>query len=132
MEPAAVVRSAWDAFSAGDVEGVVRLFAPDAEWYVPDDVPGPSVYRGHDELRRLFISLQRFTDHHVAVTEVADMGAFVLAHGVVYAETEGEPVLDRVTVWRCRVEGDLIASVHAEALPAGARWPKHQGSVSER
>jgi ketosteroid isomerase-like protein len=132
MEPAAIVRSAWDAFFAGDVEGVLRLFAPDAEWHVPPDIPGPSVYRGHDELRRLFGSPARFPAHHVAVTEVGEMGGFVLAHGVVYLEADGEPVVDRVTVWRCRVEGDVITSVHVDALPAGVPWDEHQGSLPER
>jgi ketosteroid isomerase-like protein len=122
MEPAAVVRSAWDAYSAGDVDGALRLFAPDAEWHVADDFPGPAAFRGHDELRSLLDTASRFSRHHMAVTEVADMGGFVLAHGVVYAENGGDTVIDRVTIWRCRVEGERITSVHAQALPAGARW----------
>jgi ketosteroid isomerase-like protein len=132
MEPAAVVRRAWDAYSAGDVDRALRSFAPGAEWHVADDFPGPSVYRGHDELRRLLDLPNLFSVHHMAVTDVADMGAFVLAHGVVYAEREGRVVVDRVTIWRCRVEGDVIVSVHAEALPAGARWQEPHGTVSER
>jgi ketosteroid isomerase-like protein len=122
MEPAAVVRTAWDAYSTGDVEGALGLFASDAEWHVAEDFPGQSTFRGHDELRTLLLTARNFSLYHMTVTEIADMGAFVLAHGVVYAEEAGQPVIDRVTIWRCRVDGGLIKSVHAEALPAGARW----------
>jgi hypothetical protein len=66
----------------------------------------------------------------MAVTDVADMGGFVLAHGVVYAERDGAVVIDRVTIWRCRVDGDVIVSIHAEALPASARWQEPHRSVS--
>jgi ketosteroid isomerase-like protein len=130
MEPAAVVRSAWDAYSVGDVDRVLRFFSPDAEWHVADDFPGPAVYRGHDELRRLLDPPTYFTVHHMAVTDVADMGGFVLAHGVVYAERDGAVVIDRVTIWRCRVDNDVIVSIHAEALPASARWQEPHRSVS--
>lgn len=132
MEPAAVVRSAWDAYATGDVEAALRWFASDAEWHVADDFPGQSTFRGHDELRLLLDTGTRFSVHHMAVTDVADMGAFVLAHGVVYAESEGQPVLDRVTIWRCRVQGDLIVSVYAEALRPGARWEESHRAAPER
>lgn len=132
MDPASVVRSALEAYSAGDVEGALRFFAPDAEWHVAADFPGPAVFRGPDELRRLADTSNQFTLHHMEVTDVADMGAFVLAHGMVYAERGGEAVLDRVTIWRCRVDGERIASVHAEALPAGARWQEQRSTASER
>ncbi|MBV9411585.1 MAG: nuclear transport factor 2 family protein, partial [Acidimicrobiia bacterium] len=89
MEPAALVRRAWDAYSNGDVETVIRLFAPDAEWHVADDFPGPSTFRGHDEIRSLLATARNFSLYHMTVTEIADMGAFVLAHGVVYAEDRG-------------------------------------------
>ena len=132
MEPAAVVRRAWDAYSTGDVDTAMQLFASDAEWHVADDFPGQSTFRGHDELRTLLSTAQSFSLYHMTVTEIADMGAFVLAHGVVYAEDDGQPVIDRVTIWRCRVEGDLIRSVHAEALPAGARWQEPRTIAHER
>jgi ketosteroid isomerase-like protein len=122
MDPVAVVRSAWDAFSAGDADAALRFFAPDAEWHVAEDFPGPSRYRGHDELRLLLESPKRFSVHHMSVTEISDMGGFVLAHGVVYAELDGETVVDRVTIWRCRVDGEVIASVEAEVMPSSARW----------
>ena len=131
MDPAAVVRSAWDAYSAGDVERALRFFAPDAGWHVAEDFPGPRTYRGHDELRVLLDPKSRFSVHHMAVTEIADMGGFVLAHGAVYAEDGDNTVIDRVTIWRCRVEGDVITSVRAEALPAGARWEEPHPTASE-
>jgi ketosteroid isomerase-like protein len=122
MEPVAVVRKALDAYQAGDLEGALQFFAPHAEWHVADDFPGPATYRGRDGVRRLADTSSRFSLHHMEVTEIADMGGFVLAHGVVYAEAGGETVVDRVTIWRCRVQDGLIVSIDAEALPAGARW----------
>jgi ketosteroid isomerase-like protein len=126
MEPAAVVRSAWDAYAAGDIDGALRFFTPDAEWRVAGDYPGPACFKGHDELRVLLDTASRFSLHHMTVTEIADMGGFVLAHGVVYAEEDGRPVIDRVTIWRCRVEGDAIASVDAETEQSAARWEAQQ------
>jgi len=131
MEPEAVVRDAWDAYSAGDVDSALRFFAPNAEWHVAEGFPGPSTFRGHDELRVLLDTGSRFSVHHMRVTDIADMGGFVLAHGVVYAEQSGTTVIDRVTIWRCVVEGDVITSVRAEALPAGARWQEPRRPVFE-
>jgi ketosteroid isomerase-like protein len=131
MEPVAVVRSAVDAYKAGDLEGVLQFFAPHAEWHVADDFPGPPTYRGRDGVRSLADTSAGFSLHHMEVTEIADMGAFVLAHGVVYAESDGETVVDRVTIWRCRVQDGLIVSVDAEALPAGARWQASHGIAGE-
>jgi ketosteroid isomerase-like protein len=131
MDPVAVVRSAWDAYSAGDVDAALGFFAPNAEWHVAEDFPGPSTYRGHDELRVLLESPRQFSVHHMAVTEISDMGGFVLAHGVVYAELDGRTVADRVTIWRCRVEGEVIASVEAEVVPSLARWEERQRRASE-
>ena len=132
MEPAAVVRNAWDAYAAGDVDAALRYFAPDAEWHVAEGFPGPSAFRGHDELRVLLNTGSRFSVHHMEVTDISDMGGFVLAHGVVYAEQSGTTVIDRVTIWRCVVDGDVISSVRAEALPADARWQEPQRPVFER
>ena len=129
MEPAAVVRSAWDAYAAGDVDGALRFFSPDAVWHVVPDQPGPASFRGHDELRLLFTASARFSVHHMDITEISDMGDFVLAHGLVYAEEDGRTMIDRVTVWRCRVEGDTISSVDAEAVPSPAVWGERRRSA---
>jgi ketosteroid isomerase-like protein len=129
MEPAAVVRSAWDAYAAGDVDRALQFFSHDAVWHVVPDQPGPVSFRGHDELRLLFDSSARFSVHHMDITEISDMGDFVLAHGVVYAEEDGRTMIDRVTVWRCRVEGDTIASVDAEAVPSAAVWGERRRSA---
>jgi len=131
MKPAAVVRSALDAYRAGDLERALQFFAPHAEWRVADDFPGPATYRGRDGVRSLADTSARFSLHHMEVTEIADMGAFVLAHGVVYAEVDGETVVDRVTIWRCRVQDGLIVSIDAEALPAGARWQASRRASGE-
>lgn len=131
MDPVAVVRSAWDAYSAGDVDGALHFFAPDAVWQVASDFPGPSSYTGHDELRVLLESPSRFSLHHMEVTEISDMGGFVLAHGLVYVEHDGRTLADRVTIWRCRVESEVIASIEAEALPSSERLDERHGRAAE-
>jgi len=118
MERAAVVRRAWDAYAAGDLEGALQYFSPDAVWHTASDFPGTTSYRGHDGIRLLALeTLTEFSLYRMTVTDVCDMGAFVMAHGVIYAERDGEPVIDRVTIWRCHVDGDTIRQVEAELVP---------------
>src|SRR5205085_5113723 len=114
MEPVAVVRSAWDAYAAGDLDGALRFFSPDAIWHVVPDQPGPVSFRGHAELRSLFDASTRFSVPHMDITEIRDMGDFVLAHGLVHPEDGGRTILDRVTVLRSRVAGDTIGSGDAD------------------
>jgi len=108
----------WDAYLAGDVEGALRRFARAAVWYGAGDVAGPVTFRGHDEIRDVLDTDDLFSVRHVAVNQIADMGAFVLAHGVVYAERDGEVVVDRVTAWRFHVEDGEILRVDVEPMPS--------------
>ena len=114
MEPADVVRAAWDRYAVGDVEGALDLFAPDAVWRPVPGYPGPAAFLGREELLRWAQSLgEHFSTYQMVVTDVRDLGEFVLAHGVLYAENGGEVVINRVTVWRCRVANGLITRVDA-------------------
>jgi ketosteroid isomerase-like protein len=51
---AELVRNAYDAFSRGDVPGVLALFADDILWHVPGRGPISRDYHGHAEVLGFF------------------------------------------------------------------------------
>jgi ketosteroid isomerase-like protein len=122
---AEVVRAAWDAYAAGDVEGAFEFLSPEITWYPAADHPGARRHRGHDDLRAWIDEIATtFSTYRMTVLGVQDLGDYVLAHGLLYAEQNSQPVIDRVTVWRCTVENGLIVRVDADAV-SGA--PAQQG-----
>ena len=48
----AMVRRAWDAYNAGDIEAVLRFFDADVEVYVPTELANAGTYKGHEEFVR--------------------------------------------------------------------------------
>jgi len=44
-----LIRSAYDAFSHGDMEGAFAVFAKDILWHIPGREPLSRDYRGHAE-----------------------------------------------------------------------------------
>jgi ketosteroid isomerase-like protein len=51
---AALIKSAYDAFSRGDTESVFAVFAENIVWHVPDRGPLSRDYRGHGEVAGFF------------------------------------------------------------------------------
>jgi ketosteroid isomerase-like protein len=51
---AALIRSAYDAFSRGDVQGAMASFNEDILWHVPGRGPLSRDYRGHTEVLGFF------------------------------------------------------------------------------
>lgn len=51
---AAMIGSAYDAFSSVDIEGAFAVFAEDILWHVPGRGPLSRDYRGHAEVLRFF------------------------------------------------------------------------------
>jgi hypothetical protein len=51
---AALIRSAYDAFSRGDIQTAFAAFAEDIFWHVPGRGPLSRDYRGHAEVRGFF------------------------------------------------------------------------------
>jgi uncharacterized protein len=49
-----LIRSAYDAFSRGDVQGAIATFAEDIFWHVPGRGPLARDYRGHAEVLGFF------------------------------------------------------------------------------
>ena len=124
MPKVEVVRSAWDAYAAGDVEGAFQFLSPEITWYPAADHPGARCHHGHDELREWIGEIATaFSTYRMTVLGVQDLGDYVLAHGLLYAERDGEPVIDRVTVWRCTVENGLIVRVDADAVSGPSDQP---------
>jgi uncharacterized protein len=50
----ALIRKAYDAFSRGDIDTVMAMFAPDIVWHVPGRGPLSRDYRGHAEVLGFF------------------------------------------------------------------------------
>jgi len=127
MPKVEVVRAAWEAYAAGDVEGAFQFLSPAITWYPAADHPGARSHHGHDELRAWLAEIATaFSTYRMTVLGFQDLGDYVLAHGLLYAEQDGAPVIDRVTVWRCTVEDGLIVRVDADAVgpmpDSASRW----------
>jgi ketosteroid isomerase-like protein len=50
----ALIRSAYEAFAAGDVPAVLETFAEDISWHIPGRSPVAGVYVGHDRVLDFF------------------------------------------------------------------------------
>ena len=53
-ENVTVVQAGFEAWGRGDVEAMLELIDPGIEWVVRPDLPDAGVYRGHEEILRLF------------------------------------------------------------------------------
>ena len=51
---AVLIRNAYDAFSRGDIDAVMAIFARDIVWHVPGRGPLSRDYRGHEEVLGFF------------------------------------------------------------------------------
>jgi len=82
QENVELIRSGYEAFNRGDIDGVVTaLAAPDCEFITAGRLPGvEDVYRGPEGFRR-FVSFfwETFDDAQVEVHELIDAGDQLLA-----------------------------------------------------
>ncbi len=79
-ENAELVRRAYQAYTSGDLDGMLELVDPDLEWTYLDPAlehPTPQVCHGRHELEQV---LRHWTKHGVRVTldEVASRGELVM------------------------------------------------------
>ena len=51
---AALIKSGYEAFARGDLQGALAVFAEDILWHVPGRGPLSRNYRGHAEVRGFF------------------------------------------------------------------------------
>ncbi len=82
-ENKAATQAAYQAFSAGDLDGAMKNMADDIEWIVPGNSTISGTYRGKDEVANFFMTLagksfrtepQHFIaegDHVVVLTQIS-------------------------------------------------------------
>ena len=76
-----VVRRAYDAFAAGDLETLRTFLAPDIEWRTTPEVPFMGNYSGLDEfMRGMDEWTSAFDDVTTEIEEMIDMGETVIVH----------------------------------------------------
>jgi ketosteroid isomerase-like protein len=123
--PLEVVNRAIERFNAGDLDGFVALFAPDAEFHDVPEVPGSTTYRGHDGMREWATTVLEAMDGlRFEISDPAESGDAVAVRTRAVASGRGSCVAvdwTFTTVWRVR--DGLIAYHHgysdrAEALRA--------------
>jgi ketosteroid isomerase-like protein len=59
---AASIVGAYEAFSRGDIQSALAVFAPDIIWHVPGRGPLSRDYRGHTEVLEFFGQFMRLSD----------------------------------------------------------------------
>jgi ketosteroid isomerase-like protein len=102
---AAMIGSAYDAFSRGDVDGAFAVFAEDILWHIPGRAPPSGDYCGHDEVLRF---LQHFMELSCGTFRVRVDGILAKAGMVIVLCTETAQRGDRswvsaqIHVWRVR------------------------------
>jgi ketosteroid isomerase-like protein len=80
--PADVVRGAYDAFSRGDIEGVLGVLSPTVAWRAPEVLPQGGEYRGREGAQEFFAKLAgAWSEIEVGVERVVDGGEDVVVLG---------------------------------------------------
>ena len=69
-----LIRKGYAAFSAGDMDTLRKIFAPDAIWHVPGRNPLSGSYKGVEEILGFFGKSMELTDMTLAV-ELHDVAA---------------------------------------------------------
>jgi hypothetical protein len=88
-ESGALIRSAYDAFSRGDIPGALAAMADDIAWHVPGRGPLSHDYRGHAQVVGFFEHFMRLSG-----------GTFQLHVDDVLASGDHVVVLCTTSAWR--------------------------------
>ena len=106
-----VVQGAWDAFSRGDIDAVLDVFAPSAETRVPDTLPWGGTYIGPegfgDFVARLDQNFDQFTATPDKVLGADDNHVIVVAK--VKGRTKGGTTIENRAVWIYQLREGRIA-----------------------
>jgi len=101
---AQILRSAYDAFAAGDVPAVLAVFSEDITWHISGRSPIAGDYTGHDEVVGFFQALGERSNgtFRLAVLDILDSGADTVAALVALtAERNGAQLaVEEVQLWR--------------------------------
>ncbi|MDQ1044983.1 nuclear transport factor 2 family protein [Streptomyces sp. V4I2] len=77
IDPVSAVRTYYRLVDSGDVPGLVRLFAPDAEYHRP----GYTKLTGHAELERFYREKRVIADGTHRLSKIVSQGRDVAVHG---------------------------------------------------
>ncbi len=106
-----VVQGAWDAFSRGDIDAVLDVFAPSAETRVPETLPWGGTYAGPegfgDFIARLNENFEQFTATPDKVLGADDNHVIVVAK--VKGRTKGGATIENRAVWVYQLREGRIA-----------------------
>ena len=108
-----LVRRVFEAFADRDLEAVLELVSPDAEFFPPTaSIAGHETpYRGHDGLRQYFEDVARIWEVlEVVPHEYREVGDQVIALGRVYGRGLEGLLVDSPTGWIWKVEGGKIVA----------------------
>ena len=124
-------REGFRRFEAGDIDGVLELYAPDAEVQHLEGWPEPGPSRGHGTIARQFRALgEDWTEQRVVVEHIEGRGEWVVAR-VRWQGRGGESGAEVQLSYSAatRVKDGLIAEVrfhweHDDALQAAGWKPE--------
>ena len=118
-------RRGMEAYNRRDIEAMLVLWHPEAEWYpFTAQVEGDDTYHGHEGLRQWWANFDAtFAEIDASVDEVRDLGDTVLALGRLRARFRSGVALDTDIAWLTRYRDGLAVwgrsyQSHAEALEA--------------
>ena len=100
-----VIRSGYAAFAAGDIPGVLALFAPQMDWYTPDSVSFGGRFTGPAGVAEFFSGLaQNFAELRVGPERFLDAGDTVVVQGTNRGRTTADASFEVpwVHVWTLR------------------------------
>jgi ketosteroid isomerase-like protein len=124
-EAADVVRSVFERFNAGDLDGMTELLAADVEFYELPMVPGSGTYRGRDDVRRWAETVvDPFETLRFEFEDAEERGEWIAVRTFIDGRGRGsgaEVQMRMSTVWRVR-GGEILYhrgyQEHADALRA--------------
>jgi ketosteroid isomerase-like protein len=136
----AVVRRALDAFARGDSEGFLSKLDPEIEWHPTPGSPVAGVYRGLDDVERLFRTWRdAWHEVDLVLEDPVEANGNVVATGHFHGITAGtaEEVDFRRTAVMTIRDGRIVRVVdytdRAEALEAlGETVPERRGGPGAR
>jgi ketosteroid isomerase-like protein len=126
-EDIALIRTAFETWDRGDVDGFFELVHPEVEWVPPSYAPEPGPHRGHAEVRRgiaaYFEGFEEFRPRLGNVRAASEPGTYLAE---VSAHTKGKgsglewdiDVFHLITVRDGKLAGLAVFTDKAEALEA--------------
>jgi ketosteroid isomerase-like protein len=113
------VKRAMEAFNERDLDRMLEFADPEVEWHPPAELPGTSVYHGHDGVRRATADmLDAFGDLRAEPERFIDAGEQVIA----LYRWRGRGSASGVSVDAFDVPVGVIAAMNAEGLATDVRF----------